>query len=203
MKQDFHRLLLGESLTAAIDEQVIYDQLNENENAIWSLLLASGYLKVLSVADSALYSGWGEMQYELGLTNLEVRNMFASLVRGWFKGRTQREYNGFIKALLSDDIKLMNIYMNKVALNTISYFDTGKHPSESEPERFYHGLVLGLLVDLHDRYALTSNRESGYGRYDIMLEPKDFGNPAILLEFKVQDLEEEKTLQDTVKAALE
>lgn len=96
----------------------------------------------------------------------------------------------------------MNIYMNKVALNSISYFDTGIRPSGSEPERFYHGLVLGLLVELYDKYLITSNRESGYGRYDVMMEPKKPGEPAIILEFKVHDPEEEKTLSETVDAAL-
>ena len=96
----------------------------------------------------------------------------------------------------------MNIYMNRVALATISYFDSGNSPSENEPERFYHGLVLGLLVDLRGRYNITSNRESGYGRYDIMLEPLNKEDAAIIMEFKVYDEDEEKTLQDTVASAL-
>lgn len=202
LKQDFQKLLTGENLTAVIDEQIVYRQLDEDENAIWSLLVASGYLKVVTVDDSKFRMGWGEFLYELRITNLEIHNMFTSMVRGWFKGKMNGEYNGFIKALLSNDLKLMNIYINKVTLNIISYFDTGNRPSGSEPERFYHGLVLGLLVDLHDRYVLTSNRESGYGRYDIMLEPKREEDPAIILEFKVHDPEDESSLQETVKAAL-
>ena len=107
------------------------------------------------------------------------------------------------QALLSDDLKAMNYYMNKVALATFSSFDTGNKSSEStEPERFYHGFVLGLLVDLADRYTVTSNRESGFGRYDVMLEPKK-DDDGIILEFKVQDAEDEKELADTVKAALQ
>lgn len=97
----------------------------------------------------------------------------------------------------------MNVYMNRVALTTFSYFDTGKKPSDEEPERFYHGFVLGLMVELSGRYILTSNRESGFGRYDVMLEPlypeKDDG---IIIEFKVLDKDEEKELSDTVEAAL-
>ena len=126
--------------------------------------------------------------------------MFRSIVKGWF-GRSRQEYNGFIKALLADDLKAMNLYMNKVALNTFSFFDTGKRPSGEEPERFYHGFVLGLLVELADRYVVTSNRESGFGRYDVMLESKQKSD-GMILEFKVQDAEEEKELSDTVKAAL-
>lgn len=97
----------------------------------------------------------------------------------------------------------MNAYMNRVALNTFSYFDTGKRPSGEEPERFYHGFVLGLIVDLQNRYIIASNRESGFGRYDVMLEPR---NPqkddAIILEFKVYDPDDEETLKDTVQDAL-
>ena len=113
-------------------------------------------------------------------------------------------YNHFIKALLAGDKKSMNAYMNRVTLATFSYFDTGKKPSEErEPERFYHGFVLGLIVELTDRYSITSNRESGFGRYDVMLEPRRLTEDAIILEFKVHDPEDgEKTLQDTVQAAL-
>ena len=97
----------------------------------------------------------------------------------------------------------MNAYMNKVASQTFSYFDTGNQPSESEPERFYHGFVLGLMAELSDRYVITSNRESGFGRYDVMMEPREEADVAIIMEFKVQDTEDgEKELSDTVKAAL-
>ncbi len=113
----------------------------------------------------------------------------------------RRVNNAFLQALMADDVKAMNTYMNKVALQTFSYFDTGKNPSEEEPERFYHGFVLGMMVELADRYVLTSNRESGFGRYDVMLEPKERQDNAIIIEFKVQD-EEEKELSDTVKDAL-
>ena len=127
--------------------------------------------------------------------------MFCDVVRGWF-GRTQKSYNGFVKALLAGNKKEMNAYMNDMAVKTFSYFDTGKNPSRQEPERFYHGFVLGLIVDLQDRYVVTSNRESGFGRYDVMLEPKDVKNDtAFILEFKVYDSDEEETLSDTVAAA--
>ena len=127
--------------------------------------------------------------------------MFENMIQGWFSEQDEN-YNDFIKALLSDDLKAMNYYMNKVALAIFSTFDAGNKPSETaEPERFYHGFVLGLLVELADRYTVTSNRESGFGRYDVMLEPKQ-DDDGIILEFKVQDADDEKELSDTVKAAL-
>lgn len=192
-------LLQGKSFHASFDEQIVFSQLGHNLYAIWSLFLACGYLKVETYTVNGNY---GECDYTLSLTNKEVRLMFRHMIDGWFADYTPA-YNSFIKALLLEDKKAMNVYMNQTALATFSSFDTGNKPSETaEPERFYHGFVLGLIVDLADRYRITSNRESGFGRYDVMLEPLRDGNPAFVLEFKVHDPEDEKTLSDTVAAAL-
>ena len=198
IKLEFETLMRGESILAEIDEQIVYNQLSVQEGAIWSLLLASGYLKV---AKTEFVEQTGELCYWLSLTNREVQIVFRKMILGWF-GQAEGSYNDFIKALLLNDVKAMNHYMNKVAFTTFSCFDTGKKPSESEPERFYHGFVLGLMMELAGRYTLTSNRESGFGRYDVVLEPKTKKDDAFILEFKVQDAEDEKDLQDTVKAAL-
>ena len=196
VKEDFQTLLKGGTVHKVIDEQIVYSQLAQDENAIWSLLLASGYLKL---EHSVIY---GYTECDMVLTNHEVELMFHNMVRGWFRSR-QYEYNSFIKALLKGDCKAMNAYMNKVALDTFSYFDTGKEPSMLEPERFYHGFMLGLLVDLQGRYSVTSNRESGFGRYDVMLEPLNEKDDAIILEFKVHDSEDEQDLKETVQSALQ
>ena len=204
VKQRFEELLFGQHLFTVLDEQIVYNQLDNDEEAVWSLLLASGYLKVVShesYEDNDLTYDFSEPKYELTLTNLEVKRMFRTMIRGWF-GKEKSNYNAFIKALLFGDVKAMNVYMNKVAMSMFSYFDTGKNPSGEEPERFYHGFVLGLMVELAERYVLTSNRESGFGRYDVMLEPRRAEDDGIIIEFKVQDAEEEKELADTVKAAL-
>ena len=195
IKSEFEELLRGNSIHKTIDEQIVYDQLGQDESAVWSLLVASGYLKLENVVI------YGYTECDLLLTNGEVKLMFQNMVSRWFRGR-QYEYNSFIKALLKGDKKAMNAYMNKIALETISYFDSGSHPSQAEPERFYHGFVLGLMVDLRDRYVITSNRESGFGRYDIVLMPKGNQDDAIIIEFKVYDEEDEKDLKDTVKSAL-
>ncbi|MCI8723092.1 MAG: AAA family ATPase [Ruminococcus sp.] len=192
-------LLSGKVLRTQIDEQIVFSQLGHKETAIWSLLLASGYLRVkhwsMDKRDRIIY--------ELVLTNREVSLMFEQMVEDWFSDFTPA-YNQFIKALLLDDKKAMNHYMNRVAFTTFSYFDTGKQPSEAtEPERFYHGFVLGLMVDLGERYTITSNRESGFGRYDVVLEPLSDRDDAIILEFKVHDPDEEDTLADTVQKALD
>ncbi len=199
IKMIMEDLLRGGSLHTYLDEQIVFNQLDTRESAIWSLLLASGYLRVEKFFPNERRGRHG---YDLVLTNQEVHMMFEQMIEDWF-AESVPEYNDFIKALLKGDIKEMNVYMNKVALQTISYFDTGKKPSEaSEPERFYHGFVLGLIVELADRYTVTSNRESGYGRYDVVLEPLQKANDAMILEFKVYDEKEEESLEDTVQSAL-
>ena len=192
VKRKFETLLRGGTIRSELDEQIVYNQLDGDEEAIWSLLLASGYLKVISVED------W---EYTLSLTNDEVRRMFRKMIKGWFK-KSGSNYNDFVQALLAHDLDAMNEYMNRVSLSMFSYFDTGKNPSGAEPERFYHGFVLGLMVQLEDCYTITSNRESGFGRYDIMLEPKKENMDAIVIEFKVFNPRRDNSLEDTVQAAL-
>lgn len=197
-KQDFELLLQGGTLTVEIDEQIVYNQLGEKKTAVWSLLLASGYLKVVrtEVSDRD-----GRDYYTLALTNQEVRLMFEEMVRGWFWEENDR-YTDFIQAMLLGDVEAMNEYMNDVIQAVFSYFDTGKNLAKEEPEKFYHGFVLGLMAELKGRYVLTSNRESGFGRYDVMLEPVDEKDDAMILEFKVHKPQKEEKLSDTVQAAL-
>lgn len=202
VKESFEKLLRRECIYTEIDEQIVYDQLDVDENAVWSLMLASGYLKVNDSRVKETSDEWDQV-YELSVTNFEVLVMLKKLVRSWF-APSASNYNEFIKALLQDDIKAMNLYMNRIAVSVFNFFDTGKKPSETtEPERFYHGFVLGLIVDLEERYHITSNRESGFGRYDIMMEPKKADDPAIIIEFKIQDPEDEKDLSQTVETALQ
>ena len=202
IKEKFENLLRGEVIRTPIDEQIVYNQLDGSEKAVWSLLLASGYLKVLSYDRMELLERGQKQMYELALTNYEVECMFEGMIRGWFT-EAEEDYNEFIKAMLQNDLKAMNAYMNRVALSTFSYFDTGKRPSYDQPERFYHGFVLGLIVDLQNKYVITSNRESGFGRYDVMLEPKrPQEDDAIILEFKVYDEDDEENLKATVQSAL-
>ena len=198
VKMVIEDFLKGKLFHTEIDEQIVFSQLSNRTSAIWSLLLASGYVKV---EQYFFDPDTGKQEYDLSLTNMEVRLMFEQMIKEWFSEFTP-DYNDFIKALLLNNVKAMNAYMNRVALATFSYFDTGRIPSISEPERFYHGFVLGLLVDLSGRYVVVSNRESGFGRYDVMLEPLREEDCAYILEFKVHDEEDEETLKDTVQAAL-
>lgn len=193
-------LLMGKSFQTQIDEEISFQQLSRKKTAVWSLLLASGYLKVIQVGQNRR----GKREYVLALTNLEVRMVFDEMVLDWFSNK-RMDYNEFSDALLSGDTRFMNEYLNTIAEETFSSFDTGAKPSEfKQPENFYHGFTLGLIADLRDMYQITSNRESGYERYDVVMEPFDRAvDDGIILEFKVQDTKKEQSLQETAKAALQ
>lgn len=203
MKMQLESLLKQKPITVPIDEQIVFNQLDRNQNAIWGLLLASGYLTVDKIQRKNEYGETlAEPLYTLSLTNYEVQLMFTKMVQTWFASH-QESYNGFIQAFLKIQIEDMNAYMNDIALTTFSSFDIGKRPSQSaQPERFYHGFVLGLLVDLKDQYIIASNRESGYGRYDIMMIPKNKNGLAFVVEFKVQNSKKESSLSVTADNAL-
>ena len=202
IKSQFEILLKGGNVTMPLDEQIIYNQLDTNPDAVWSLLLATGYMRIVHVMTEKEASDLdSERLYTLALTNLEVRRMFTKMVQGWFA--QTRGLSRFAKAMLQGDVRGMNRYLNDIMLTSMSFFDGGKNPSVKLPENFYHGLVLGLLAENSQTYVITSNRESGYGRYDVVMEPKDTGKVAAILEFKVFDtLDGEKGLEDTAKNAL-
>ncbi len=207
IKQTMEDLLQGKSFEAEIDEKIVFDQLNGSANAVWSLLLATGYLKVLHVRtleeDEEGIGEEGDVWYTLTITNLEVRRMFRGMVKGWFGGNSEMAYSNFIKALLMNDVDGMNEFMNRIALHSFSSFDIAKNASDDDaPERFYHGFVLGLMVELAGRFEITSNRESGFGRYDIMLTPANRERDnAYIIEFKVHKSSKEKDLAQTVANA--
>lgn len=193
IKMQFEQLLPGRTIESRIDEEIVYSQLEQNENAVWSLLLAAGYLKVTAAMGR---------NYELSLTNYEVRQMFENMVLDWFC-EDAPNYNGFVRSLLQGGVKAMNAYMNRMSKSMFGSFDGGNKPSgETNPERFYHGFVLGLLVDLAGRYAVASDRESGFGCYDVLMEPLEKEDDGIILEFKVHDPDDESDLKETVGQAL-
>jgi len=202
IKNLFEGLMKGEVIRVPVDEQIIFNQLDTNPAAIWSLLLASGYLKVVHTTSFREENEYlTEKIYTLELTNHEVYLMFNEMVRLWFA--KARGLSGFTGAMLQGNIKDMTRYLNKILCETISYFDGGKKPGDEEPEKFYHGLVLGLLAENTCDYVVKSNRESGYGRYDVVMEPKDSAGTAVIMEFKVFDtLDDENSMEDTAANAL-
>lgn len=199
IKSEMEDLLNGGEICTELDEQVIFEQLGRKRGAIWSLLLASGYLKTTR---HEMDRRTGKREYFLKITNHESMLMFEEMIESWF-AEEDLAYGNFKEALLAGDLDYMNQFMNQVALQSFSSFDSGTKPSENlEPERFYHGFVLGLIVDLAGKYHITSNRESGFGRYDVVMEPLQKQFDAIVMEFKVQNPAKEESLQHTVQNAL-
>ena len=200
VKQTMEDLLKGKELVVEIDEQIVFNQLDGDINAIWSLLLASGYLKIVRAPRDCTDE---DQFYRLALTNKEVKNMFRDMIKTWFR-KQNTACNGFIQALMLNDVVKMNRFMNRISESMFSYFDVGNGGSRYvEPEKFYHGFVLGLIVDLEGKYHIRSNRESGFGRYDVMLEPVNKNDLAFVFEFKVLDPDyNEKTLDDSLQSAL-
>ena len=210
LKDDMLCLLKGEAIEVSYDDQTDFRHLSATSDSVWNLLLATGYLKIVKDPANLGKVGPGRTRCLMQLNNLETHELFETLVHGWFNDRNVSvQYNEFVRCLLNTDIKGMQRFLNEVSLYSFSFFDVGgkngTRQNESEmaaPERFYHGFVLGLLVELKGRYELTSNRESGFGRYDVMLKPLNDTDPAYVLEFKALDKEfDEKTLEDTLQAA--
>ena len=194
MKMAMEQLLEGEMLHVEMDEQLDFAQLEYRESAIFSLLYATGYLRVNQKNDQ---------EYVLMLTNKEVEIMFRRIIREWFNDM-DTGYGDFRRALLHDNIEEMNYYMNMVTLSTFSYFDTGTGRGNiDETERFYHGFVLGLLADLSDQFSIRSNRESGLGRYDIILRAREENGNSYIMEFKVFDRERDENMKACVARELQ
>ena len=202
IKKLFEQLMKGETIQVPVDEQIIFNQLDTNPAAIWSLLLASGYLKVVhTMSLQEAFDLHMEQIYTLELTNYEVYRMFENLIKLWFA--QSGGLSEFTKAMLQGDAETMEEYLSDIMLACMSSFDGGMGPSDKIPESFYHGLVLGLLVEQEERYTIRSNRESGYGRYDVMMEPKSPDLPAVILEFKLfSSRRGEKDLEETAQNAL-
>lgn len=203
LKEDFEALLYGGTTTKMVDERIHFRRLYTNPDALWSLLLATGYVRVTR----RLPGAGTRKKLELAITNKEVISAFDGMIADWFADGGEG-YGEFCRALLACDADALNRYLGEVTRACISSFDGGRKASSAgEPERFYHGLVLGMLVELRGRYTVESNRESGLGRYDVALIPCDGPggkDPAFVIEFKVFDAHKgEKTLHDTVANALD
>lgn len=190
IKEAMEGLLQGKTYKAHINEEIVFNQLDQERDAAWSLLLASGYLKALDTGE-----GWGQnKKYELAVTNFEVLQMFKSLIAGWFNTKEYYLYD-FCDALIAGDLKQMNVVMGDILLKIVSFYDTGT-------EAFYHGLTLGLISCIGHGYTVISNPEAGLGRCDTLLEPKEEGHDGIILEYKKFDPNIDKDLIDTVGRAL-
>ena len=192
VKEKMEKLLKGEAIEVPIDLETIIDGIEENENNIWGLMLGTGYLKVDEVVNLA------EGIYKVKLPNYEIKLLFQSVVRSWFNDKViGNDLNSILKDLVELNLSEFEIKFQKLVKEMFSYMDVG----ENTAENFYHAFVLGMLVGLKDSYYVNSNRESGMGRYDIMLEPQDKNKNSFIIEFKVANDMQENTIEDVIESA--
>ena len=192
LKEQMERLLKDEAIEATIDLETIIVGIENKEENIWGLMLQTGYLKVEETVSLE------ERRYKVKLPNNEIKDLIRGIIREWFSNKVLgNDLRSILQDLVSLNLKEFEKKFRVLVEEMFSYMDVGKNTAEN----FYYAFVLGMLVGLKDTYYVNSNRESGFGRYDIMLEPKDKNGNSFIMEFKVMENMEEKTIEDTVEDA--
>ena len=193
MKLELEELIEGKSINKVIDDNIVMAEVEDSNENIWSFLLMSGYLKSIKTENIE-----GRLHCELKIPNKEVHIFYENLIEKWFKETlTNQKYEEMLSTLISGDIENFGYIFEEFVINNISYFDV----SGKEPERVYHAFVLGMLISLSKTYEVKSNKESGYGRYDVMIIPKDTSKIGIIIEFKkINNLSKETIEEGTLKA---
>jgi hypothetical protein len=197
LKEELEVLIRGESIEKSIDEHIVLKNIPNRENLLWSFLLMGGYLKQTA---KRMDRNTGKVYYTLSIPNMEVKTIYIEIVDHFFTGKIgNRKLEIMLKALIQGDIQLFEKMLRKLVLAIFSYHDFG-----AEPEKVYHALVAGLLIWIADTHEIKSNRESGYGRYDIMIIPRDLNLNQVgyVMEFKTVDIEENETVETAAASAL-
>ena len=208
LKEGFEVLMSGGVIEKNVREDLTFPRLEGDENAVWSLLIAAGYIKPVFRKENPSGNGASSLRAKTGLTltNHESLVCLHDLVNSWFETASGNYMERFADALRTGDLREMNTQMQQVVIQSASGFDSGTKPAggRTQPENFFHGLTLGMLTCLAGDYHVSSNRESGFGRYDITLEPLERSRipDAVILEFKVYSTEKgDRSLEDTARRA--
>ena len=192
VKEKIERLLKDEEIEVPINLETIIVGIENNEDNIWGLMLGTGYLKVVEVVDLV------EGIYKVKIPNYEIKTLFQDIVRSWFKDKVVgNDLRSILKDLVELNLEEFEKKFRVLVREMFSYMDVG----ENTAENFYHAFVLGMLVGLKDSYYVNSNRESGFGRYDIMLEPQNKEGNSFIIEFKVADDFENETIEEVIASA--
>ncbi|MCP5052115.1 MAG: AAA family ATPase, partial [bacterium] len=195
LKKELDVLISGDSIQKNIDENIVLKSINKRENLLWSFLLMGGYLKQ---TDRERDTFTGRVSYTLSIPNLEVREIYTTIVEEYFYARTESEdLENMLNALVEGDIKRFETMLKKIVLSVFSFHDFG-----NKSEKVYHALVAGLLVWISKTHQIKSNRESGYGRYDIMIFPRNPSRIGYVIEFKAVDKDDNETMEDALEKAL-
>ncbi|AWI05761.1 AAA family ATPase [Clostridium drakei] len=194
LKSELEDLIQDKSITKEINEDVEMKEIDKSTENVWSFLLLSGYLKTVK----KIRKPDGRLVCELAIPNIEVKYLYNEIIMSWLKESVNNdEFNLMLNSLTNGDIENFEDIFADYVVKSFSYFDIG-----DESENFYHAFVLGILVALNNKYRVKSNRESGYGRYDIMIIPKDIGKNGIIIEFKKVNKRRKETLNTAAENAL-
>jgi hypothetical protein len=194
VKRDIETLLRGETILKMINEDVVFGNINQSLDAIWNFFLFSGYLKLIKKEFIN-----GDLHGHFAIPNQELLSIFRTSVMHWFvKSETYDRFKVVMENMKKGRVEDFSLYFSDFIERACSYYDF----ADTEPEKIYHALVLGMMVHLQSDYKITSNRESGYGRYDLMLEPLIKHLPAYVFEFKKFVSQREKNIEDTLDAAM-
>ena len=192
VKEKMERLLKDEEIEVPINLETVIYGIEQNEDNIWGLMLGTGYLKVVEVVDAV------EGIYKVKIPNYEIKILFQDIVKSWFKDKVVgNDLRSILKDLVELNLSEFEKKFRVLVREMFSYMDVG----ENTAENFYHAFVLGMLVGLRDSYYVNSNRESGFGRYDIMLEPQNKKGNSFIMEFKVADDFEDETIEEVIASA--
>ena len=193
MKLELEDLMEGKSISKVIDDNIVMSEVEDSNQNIWSFLLMSGYLKAVKTENIE-----GRLHCELKIPNKEVHIFYENLIEKWFQETmTNQKYEEMLSNLITGDIENFGYVFQEFVIDNISYFDA----SGKEPEKVYHSFVLGMLISLSNTHEVKSNKESGYGRYDVMIIPKDISKIGIIIEFKkINTLSKESIEEGTLKA---
>ena len=180
--QEMRSLLQGGTVWTQVNERIVYSDVRHSDNALYTMLVTTGYL---TVADS--HMDGDEIIYELRIPNREVRSVYATEIMDHIaRGLYSDEFITMRRSLFTGQVGEFEYELKRILIGIVSTYDT------ANKETFYHGLMLGLTAMLSaGRYQVQSNRESGFGRFDLALIPRDHANPGVIMEFKVADTPED------------
>lgn len=193
LKQEIEQLVRGEEIEKAIEENIILKEITVREELLWSFLLMGGYLKQTAKQRHELT---GKMYYKLSIPNLEVKSVYVQIIDHYFATKIEKsKLEIMLKALVEGEIDVFEEIFSEFVVTSMSFIDPG-----NDPEKVYHAFVMGLLLWLSPDFEVKSNRESGYGRYDIMIIPRDVSKLGFVVEFK--KVRKKETVETALESAL-
>ncbi|MDX1916777.1 MAG: AAA family ATPase, partial [Rickettsiaceae bacterium] len=192
LKADLETIISKTSIRRSISEHIVFKDLKDSDNALWSLLFFTGYVNISNVE---LVSD--NFEADLSIPNYEVKLAYISMIKRWMiTSLNQYNYEKFLDSLVTGEMGLFKRFLQEYLMKAGSYFDF----NQTTPEQVFHLFFLGIIAGLFEKYDIKSNHEMGLGRSDIIIVPRDHNKQSIVMEFKI--VEEAKKLKKAAKEAV-